>query len=794
VRILKYCNTEKVKFRLKQLYAVLNKSKRIISISFFSVLIFLLSFKDSAVPITVGLDPSWVFALNYFFANNIPFGKDIIFTYGPLGCLFFAQPIKNNLLMGFIAVSILKFSFIASLLYLDSILKRHHTFADRLLNLVIIFLMASIIALDLLFPFMTVTFLLLYRETKKGPIFLIFAVLISAIGFLVKSSSGILCLLISLSYNTIDFFQTRNIKRLIFYNLGLILSFLSMWIILYHNLSGIFDYLHGIVELSIGNSSAMTINPIQNWLLFLIFLLLHFYLPVYIREEKANFLYGILFLPSYAYYKYAVSRIDHLYLFLIFITTFYLLLLIYIKEIKPKVLAIIVISVLCFSWNIKFMFTNFNLSNWVREIEGNIINGSRNFVSIAVNFKDYENKLMRQSLDNLQANKLEKEVINTIGKGSVDTYPWETTYIAANNLNWRPRPVFQSYAAYTPWLDRKNAEFLNSGKAPRFIIWQLNHPAGEVGSIDGRYLLNDEPLTIFQILNHYDVIHKNNKIALLERSLPDNLKEPKTIYTTDAKWNDWINVPFDGNGIVRANIRVKRKPLGSLKKLAYKEEETFITYRCQDLETRKFRLVLDNAISGVWINPLILKISKPLYGIKVKEILLTHSRYDFFDDWLEINWQIVEPRNPLIEIHTFHLEKESNLQKMQFPAETNNLVGGIDILRENERVVSISGWAAISGQSSENSEIYIIFRSSKNAYIFDTFKVKRQDVTAYFKTVNYDDSGFDALVGKNTLEPAKYRLGIYVRKGKIEGFQYTDKIVAIEKTAWKDFGDKAANR
>ena len=399
---------------------------------------------------------------------------------------------------------------------------------------------------------------------------------------------------------------------------------------------------------------------------------------------------------------------------------------------------------------------------------------------------------MRQSLDNLQANKLEKEVINTIGKGSVDTYPWETTYIAANNLNWRPRPVFQSYAAYTPWLDRKNAEFLNSGKAPRFIIWQLNHPAGEVGSIDGRYLLNDEPLTIFQILNHYNVIHKDKKMALFERSLSHNLKEPKTLYTTYAKWNEWINVPSVENGIIRASIKLHRRPSGSFKRVLYKEEEGFISYRLQNRRIIKCRLVLDNAVSGVWINPFIVKISKPLYGLKVREILLTHSRCDFFNDTLRIDWQLIEPNNPLTQSHTF--ENESNLQNVRPPLETNNLMGSIDILKQSEELVEISGWGAISGQNSKNSEIYIIFRSSKNAYIFDTSKVKRQDVTAYFKTVNYDDSGFDALVGKNMLEPAKYRLGIYVRKGKIEGFQYTDKIVAIEKTAWKNFGDKAANR
>ncbi len=49
---------------------------------------------------------------------------------------------------------------------------------------------------------------------------------------------------------------------------------------------------------------------------------------------------------------------------------------------------------------------------------------------------------------------------------SIDSYPHELVWIAANGLSWRPRPVPQSYASNTPWLDGLDADFLNGARAP----------------------------------------------------------------------------------------------------------------------------------------------------------------------------------------------------------------------------------------------------------------------------------------------------------------------------------------
>ena len=53
-------------------------------------------------PISPGLDRSWVFALNFFADQNIIFGKDVFFSYGPLGYLILPMDIGSNFFNGII--------------------------------------------------------------------------------------------------------------------------------------------------------------------------------------------------------------------------------------------------------------------------------------------------------------------------------------------------------------------------------------------------------------------------------------------------------------------------------------------------------------------------------------------------------------------------------------------------------------------------------------------------------------------------------------------------------------------
>jgi hypothetical protein len=61
--------------------------------------------------------------------------------------------------------------------------------------------------------------------------------------------------------------------------------------------------------------------------------------------------------------------------------------------------------------------------------------------------------------------------------------PHDVAIAWAYDLDWAPMPVFQPYTAYTPSLDRRNAERLADPDGPERILWRA------FAAIDGRSAL-----------------------------------------------------------------------------------------------------------------------------------------------------------------------------------------------------------------------------------------------------------------------------------------------------------------
>lgn len=95
-------------------------------------------------------------------------------------------------------------------------------------------------------------------------------------------------------------------------------------------------------------------------------------------------------------------------------------------------------------------------------------------------------------------NQMPASVKSRIGNSTVDMYPWNAYMLLENKLNYRPRPVMQSYVAYTKYLEDQNFDYYNSDKAPEFVIY-----AYEPEDIDQRYCFFDEPKMQLALLKNY---------------------------------------------------------------------------------------------------------------------------------------------------------------------------------------------------------------------------------------------------------------------------------------------------
>jgi hypothetical protein len=101
-------------------------------------------------------------------------------------------------------------------------------------------------------------------------------------------------------------------------------------------------------------------------------------------------------------------------------------------------------------------------------------------------------------------------LLTKIGTESIDVFPWDSQYLIENKLNYSPRPVFQSFSAYTAYLQQINYDkYVNN--PPRYILYDYD-------AIDGRYPFNDESLLNMFIVKNYwlsDTFTSNERLRAL---------------------------------------------------------------------------------------------------------------------------------------------------------------------------------------------------------------------------------------------------------------------------------------
>jgi hypothetical protein len=217
--------------------------------------------------------------------------------------------------------------------------------------------------------------------------------------------------------------------------------------------------------------------------------------------------------------------------------------------------------------------------------------------------------------------RLPESWLQKIGQSTVDCFPWELSYIPANQLNYHPRPLIQLGCATNYILDKRNADFLRSDKAPQFIIWHKGWCEVRLCSIDERYLLSDDLLTITAMLNRYRIVDSTATLLLLSRTDSSLLSKPHHAGEVTGKWNEWITCsPIDSNEVLTAHVYTQRTLKGKLKTAFFKEHEYYIEYQLADGRVIRHRFIKESEKSGIWIQPYLFYFNNNLNGEKVQFI------------------------------------------------------------------------------------------------------------------------------------------------------------------------------
>lgn len=559
--------------------------------------IFIITFPQLNPVFSIGLDTSYVWAYNYLFNNNYQLLTNLVYPYGPLGFLKMPVEEANNLKYFLIFYSIIKIWF--SILFIS--LTDKNKVNNRIIAYITLFVILLIFNSLIDFIIAGIVFIHIYYYLKNNKLpHIIAAVVLAFIGISIKSSVGVSAFSIIFVGFIIDTLKYKNLKKSLNFIIVALLSLIIIGVSVFQGIVEMFIYLINVLRFSISYSSALAIFPDNNWILLSLFLASILIIPFLIKEKNIKTAFLLMLPVFFASWKHAMTRQDmsHIMHMIWFLFLFWGILLIISEKNKKIILLLSVLSLTFFYSNSK---TVWNFAPFKTEIIR--IN---NFESTILNLDSFRKDAINRSKSNIAAVKFDDNIKEIIGDNSIDSYPWELSYFAANNVNWQPRRTLQS-GSYARWLDKLIAEDFDRNNGPRFIIMHYlkDNWSGNFGSIDERYLLNDNPQTIKNIFNYYDVVKNTQDFILLEKNKSNNIINVIDEEPGITQWNDWIEVNYEDGEILRIKIKTRQTFAGKLKNFFYKSEPYYVDYMFEDSTVLSYRFIPENAADGIWIEPFI---------------------------------------------------------------------------------------------------------------------------------------------------------------------------------------------
>jgi hypothetical protein len=197
--------------------------------------------------------------------------------------------------------------------------------------------------------------------------------------------------------------------------------------------------------------------------------------------------------------------------------------------------------------------------------------------------------------------------VNTIKKqmpfprleGTTDIYSWNQAALIASGNTWSPRPIFQSYSAYTKSLALKNRNYLLGNKAPDNIIFKIETLRNNLPSIE-------DGASWPVLLSHYQPVRmENGYLFLLKRK---TWVEPEKVAKYESKvefLGKNVEVPHS-NQLMYAKLDIHPTFLGWVANIIFKSTPLHITLTLNNGEVKTYRMVSGIAKAGFLMSPLVI--------------------------------------------------------------------------------------------------------------------------------------------------------------------------------------------
>jgi hypothetical protein len=491
------------------------------------------------------MDVSWQVGLHQAAAQGLRFGQDLVFTYGPLGFLAWPTPFVG-------ATSALAFIVSAAIYLAMAVLLLGA--ARRMFPLVVAIILVLVFArvLGYLAPSETLQVIvfavgvdLLHRDRVARPTFVAAALgALAAAALLGKLNIGLS--VAAMTVVVVLAVAPRRIRGLLVFGGAFLATFLVLWLATAQSLSELLPYAKGSMEILSGYSDAMARNgPGGRWIYVLFFVAsatlayLTWRISTGWPPHRRLPLAMLLLLFLFAAWKLAFVRDTPTPAFASLALAAFLLLPARLP--RPVIVVVLVASGVMFLGVSRVPLTTY----------GDAVTSATDFVRQAGNtllpwrWATAED----ESRSYLQGHfAVPPEMLAAIAGRSVNIDPAaEGVATAYPGFTWRPQPIFQSYTAYTSYLDRLNGDQLRSPARPERILRQVDMPGTQGGrsippAVDGRFYWFEAPdATIERLCRYREVAADGGWQLLADTGRACGVPQP--ISSVTAQPGESVTVP-----------------------------------------------------------------------------------------------------------------------------------------------------------------------------------------------------------------------------------------------------------
>lgn len=563
----------------------------------FLFILIALCYINPSLTAAIGVDPAWQESLIMVKDSKMLFGQDFVFTYGPLG--FFNTRLfpRDFPLLLIVCIDLI---YLLNLLCIIKFAFKQTKFWIVILFSLYLFLPYGLFS-DVSFTyFYFIIFWILHAQKTKTKWGLWISLFMIGISFFIKVNLGIIVILI-FEISLIYLVLTKAFKWSFFFLLNLSL-FSFIFLLSKYLLVVIPNYLAYSIELIDGYQDAMStiILSKKEFILigFLEFVSFSLFARLFYLMRKSLvqmtlmwFLIGCLYFLNFKQAHTALSTLN-LYGFFLLIPFQSVFIYIFSPNEYRHIIAKYVI-VLIFFQTISVQFLRiidkqYSYQEYLKSLPTLSFN-PLNYIEKLSSYK-YENNF-KNSL-----NQLPPKIKSTIGKGSIDFLQSRLDYIYFNQLNYSPRPVIQSYSAYTPKLIHLNGEKFRSKSAPQFVLFQLDY-FREQNPFWADSEVNLEILKRYELIDNFTV----GKDSLLL------FKQSKTIKNLNVQS---MHVPIQLNKKIKIPMgqciqfygQINYSFWGKLLRFVFQPPYLYCKVTYENGSTKSFRVVNQILKGGILIN------------------------------------------------------------------------------------------------------------------------------------------------------------------------------------------------